>query len=434
MDYANKIRMISNSFYNMGLERANIRDLTGAAEYLKKSLHLNKYQTDARNLLGLIYYEMGEISEALVQWVISTNLQPDNNRADYYLDEIQRKPGTLEVVSQNIKKYNQALLHAQSGSDDLAVLQLTRVVESNPNFVKAHLLLATLYICHEDFTKAGKSLYTVLKIDKNNPKAQWYMSIVKTKTGKAEIEKRKLKNAFSHRQMQDDDVIIPPSYKENTGWQSILNIGAGLLLGAMVIFFLVMPANTSAIRNENNQSMKQFYEQLNQKNSEIDKLTSQAEEYQRQKEVAENQLNDVVNNSDSIYSQYNTLIGILQAYRADNFNEAVNLYVTLDQSVITDENILAVVASVKADMETRGVQVMQETGDTMWSAGRKSEALDYYQKCLSINPSNPQVIFNMAMIYKSQENVEKANELFGQIIADFPDSELAAKASEQRGF
>ena len=68
------------------------------------------------------------------------------------------------------------------------------------------------------------------------------MSIVKTNTGRAEIEKRKLKNAFSHRQMQDDDIIIPPSYKENTGWQSILNILVGLVLGAMVIFFLVMPA------------------------------------------------------------------------------------------------------------------------------------------------------------------------------------------------
>ena len=48
-----------------------------------------------------------------------------------------------------------------------------------------------------------------------------------------------MKNAFSHRQMQDDDVILPPTYKENTGWQSIINIGIGLILGAVMIFFLV---------------------------------------------------------------------------------------------------------------------------------------------------------------------------------------------------
>ena len=102
--------------------------------------------------------------------------------------------------------------------------------------------MALLHISHEDYTKAGKSLYKVLKIDKNNPKANWYMEIVKEHTGKADIERRKLKTHFSHRQMQDDDVIMPPTYKENTGLQSVLNIGAGLLLGAAVIFFLVMPA------------------------------------------------------------------------------------------------------------------------------------------------------------------------------------------------
>lgn len=55
MDRTRKIRLISNSFYNAGLERAKRRDLTGAVEYLKKCLNLNKYHIDARNLLGLIY-------------------------------------------------------------------------------------------------------------------------------------------------------------------------------------------------------------------------------------------------------------------------------------------------------------------------------------------------------------------------------------------
>ena len=57
----------------------------------------------------------------MVQWVISVNLQPEENRADHYLDEVQRKPGQLEIASQTIKKFNQALVYAQNGSDDLAV-------------------------------------------------------------------------------------------------------------------------------------------------------------------------------------------------------------------------------------------------------------------------------------------------------------------------
>ena len=142
MDYVKRNHQIANSYYNLGLEKAQIRDLSGAAECLKKSLHFNKYQTDARNLLGLIYYEMGEVADAIVQWVISLNLQPEDNRCDYYLDEIQRKPGRLEMASQTVKKYNQALWYAQTEAYDLAILQRAAAVEENDPYVKAQLLLA----------------------------------------------------------------------------------------------------------------------------------------------------------------------------------------------------------------------------------------------------------------------------------------------------
>ncbi len=88
MNYERRCRRIGNSYYNRGLSKAQIRDLSGAAADLKKSLQFDKYQTQARNLLGLIYYEMGETAQALVQWVISYNLQPEKNPAS------RRKPGS----------------------------------------------------------------------------------------------------------------------------------------------------------------------------------------------------------------------------------------------------------------------------------------------------------------------------------------------------
>ena len=38
MDSYNKILRLSNTLYNDGLEKANLRDLSGAAESLRKSL------------------------------------------------------------------------------------------------------------------------------------------------------------------------------------------------------------------------------------------------------------------------------------------------------------------------------------------------------------------------------------------------------------
>ena len=51
--------IISNVYYNLGLSRAKVRDLSGAVESLKTSIFINKRNIDARNLLGLVYCEMG---------------------------------------------------------------------------------------------------------------------------------------------------------------------------------------------------------------------------------------------------------------------------------------------------------------------------------------------------------------------------------------
>ena len=280
MDIQKRNAQIANSYYNLGLEKAKMRDLSGAAQSLKDSLHFNKYQTDARNLLGLIYYESGEVSDALVQWVISLNLQPEKNLADHYLDEIQRKPGQLEIESQNIKTFNQALWHAQNGSDDLAIMQLARVVQAKPHFVKAHLLLALLYMGREDYTKAGRSLYKILQIDKSNPKALYYMSIVKQNTGRAEAEKKRMAKAFSHRQMQDDDVIMPPTYKENTGLSTVLHIIIGLVLGVAGILFPHSAGQREGTlnRQKHNQEMIPYLQKLNNASQQYETLKNQYDE------------------------------------------------------------------------------------------------------------------------------------------------------------
>ena len=270
MDNAKRNRQVANGFYNLGLEKAKRRDLTGAVEYLKKSLRFDKYQMDARNLLGLVFYELGETADALMQWVISMNLHPEDNPADSFLEKIQRKPGQLEKENQTLQAYNQALVYIKSKNEDLAVLQLNRAVEANPHFVKAQMLLALICMSQGDYVKAGKSLLQVLQIDKSNAAAQQYMTIVKQNTGREEAEQKKQKNAYSHRQMEEDDIIIPPAYKESSGWSSILNIIAGLVIGMAAMFFLVMPAITKSLNASHNQELISYSQKINELNQELD--------------------------------------------------------------------------------------------------------------------------------------------------------------------
>ena len=123
MDYSTKLVYQSNYWYNDGLKRANIRDLSGAILSLRRSLQYNNANVAARNLLGLVYYGRGEVVEALVEWILSKNFQSKDNIANYFIKKVQEVPGELEQVNQAGKKYNQSIKYARQGGDDIAIMQ-----------------------------------------------------------------------------------------------------------------------------------------------------------------------------------------------------------------------------------------------------------------------------------------------------------------------
>lgn len=432
-----KNRRIANAYYNQGLALARQRDLTGAAAALKKSLRFDKFQTDARNLLGLIYLEIGEAGSALCQWVISLNLQEQDNLAEEYLQRVQGSGGYLETADQAAKKYNQALVYAQNENEDLAVLLLMRMLDDFPNYVKAQELLALLYIRHEDYIKAGRCLYQVLKVDCYNPTAQRYMAVAKHNTGKAEVEKRKLKNAFSHRQMQDDDIIIPPSYKENTGWQSVMNILVGLILGVAVVYFLIMPAKQEAMNALHNKEQLANLEQINQKSLEIDSLMQQLEDAKKAQEAAEGSLEAMEADSGGVISQYQNMVKLLEAYRAEDAKTAAVLYTSMDMSVLTDGVLNQTVAWIQQDMSENGWKTLLSMGDeamSQESGAGASQAIDYYNRSLQIHPGNAEVIYKLGLAYEAAGDKDKANEYFGEIIMNYPDSEFMEDSKVSRGY
>ena len=167
-----RIMYVSNMFYNEGLERAGVRDLSGAINSLRQSLKFNKSNIEARNLLGLVYFEMGEVVAALSEWVISKNMRPEKNIADDYINMVQSNAARLDSINQTIKKYNQALVYCMQDSKDLAVIQLKKVLSLNPKFIRAHQLLALLYIDSEQWERAQRELRKCMDIDTDSALCQ----------------------------------------------------------------------------------------------------------------------------------------------------------------------------------------------------------------------------------------------------------------------
>ena len=433
MKYDLTLERISNCYYNLALERAKLRDLSGAAELLKKSLQFDKYQKDARNLLGLIFFECGETADALVQWIISMNLLPENNRADYYLGEIQRKPAIVRICSENVKRYNQALSYAQNNNEDLAIMQLNQVIQDSPNYIKAHILLALLYMKREDWIKAGRSLYKVLKIDRNNPKALVLMDEVKQRTGRKEVEQSRLKNAFSHRKMTDDDVLIPQEVKELSPWMVIVNILVGFVLALLAFNLLVLPAKEKAINASNNQELISYTEKLDSANREYSDLKNQYDSLQEQYESAAFQVEQFQNANESFMGQYQALTQISVAYDKGDSVLAAQLFTGLDESQIVDENLSAQYQNIKHIMESSVYQELADKATDEWNGGNQETAAELYMLSVTIH-EEPENLYLLARLYQSMRRTDEANALFDKIVGSYPNSPYAERAREVRGY
>lgn len=433
MKYDVTLERIANCYYNLGLERAKLRDLSGAAELLKKALHYDKYQREARNLLGLIFFEMGEVADALVQWVISMNLLPEENPADYYLDEIQRKPAILRICSDNVKRFNQALDYAQHNNKDLAVFQLNQVISDSPNYVKAHILLALLYMDRGDWIKAGKSLYLVLKIDRNNPKALVLMDLVKKNTGRAEIEQSKLKNVFSHRKMTDDDVMMPQEIRQLSPWSVSLLLLLGTGIGLFVFYLLMLPAGIRSANAKNNQELIAYTEKLDAANQKLSNVEEEKSKLQKSYDDAKANLDRYENQNASFMAQYQSLVNINNALSTGDILAAAEAYTKLDQSSITDSSLQNMLNTVKSQMEGNVYLRLQEMGTAAWNAGKTDEALQYFTWSVKIR-REAENLFLLARLQQSMGNTTEANQNFDSVVGEFPSSPYAVRARSARGY
>ena len=272
-----KVIHVSNMFYNEGLEKAGVRDLTGAVVSLRQSLKFNKNNIRARNLLGLVYFEMGETVSALREWVLSKNMRPKKNIAGEYIDRVQSNSGRLESLTQTVRKYNRALVLCQQDSRDLAVIQLKKVISMNPGFVKAHQLLALLYMERQDWERAERELRKCREIDRNNLQTLSYLKEVEQmlmpEEGIRQSVKRKKEDAV--RYQTDNELIIQPlNVKEPKGGgvSSLLNIGIGLVIGLASMYFLVVPAAQSKVRNEEQQVITRISSESDAKTARIQEL------------------------------------------------------------------------------------------------------------------------------------------------------------------
>lgn len=278
-----KVDYLSKLYYNQGLEKASIRDLSGAISCLKQSLAYDKRNIRARNLLGLVYFETGEVVAALSEWVISKNIQKNRNLASEYIAKLQANQNKLDTINESIKKYNNALAMCREGHEDMAAIRLKKILSQNPKLIKGYHLLALIQMKNQEWNKARRTLKKAARIDKTNTTTLRFLREVDEQTGVTTKIEKKRKGLFGNEKAENDNisgeiVVRPSSYKERSRVSLFFTMVLGFAAGAAAFWLLVLPAVKQDIYREANQQIIQYSDSLSSQSVELTKAQGEAAE------------------------------------------------------------------------------------------------------------------------------------------------------------
>ena len=418
-----KIVKKSNELYNRGLGYARDRNLSRAIQCLEISLKMFKGNIASRNLLGLIYYEMGEYTLALAQWVISKSMQSDNNLADYFLGKVQDNKPDLDLMSATTRKYNKALGYVEQGNYDLAEIQLKKLLNENPNLVKGHQLLALLQIRKQKFAEARVALRKAEKIDRGNPTTISYMTFVNDEIKEEEKDlsptelkdKRKAEKAVSDERapLSGDDVIIPKSsYREyNPTTMAVIQIIIGVLIGAAIIFFIVTPAKTKALRNEAAKAQADYQAQIDELNVRISELSDDS---------------SVVGERDN----YKNLVNAYAAYTEEDYEASAEFLRKITKPEAVGTGFAAMYDSFANDVFRGAAEKLSDEGFALYSNNEFAEAIKVFEKCIEYEEKNEYALFYLGMCYYYTNDAANAQKFLQSYLDNYPGGSHTDEASE----
>lgn len=425
MDSYNKIIRLSNTLYNAGLEKAKVRDLSGAAACLRKSLRFYKANTQARNLLGLVYFELGETVDALSEWVISRSLQPEDNIAEQYLEEIQSNRAQLNSVNQTIKKYNQALMYCQQGSRDLAIIQLKKVLSLNPRLTKGHQLLALLYMEDGKYEQSKKELRLAGRIDTNSTITLRYLKEVNQKLhGEPTPSKnsRKEKEDLVSYQSGNETIIQPANFKDNSGIMTILNIIIGLVIGVAITCFLVIPSLRQNVTSQSKKSEIEANNTISTKNQEIKKLESKVEELNG----TISNMQSEADNAQSVKDNYDQFIAAYDAFAAEDMEKAGTAMAAVKPELL-GESSKTIYDALNGQINQQYIKTAYDQGMASYNGRKYEEAAVEFEKVVQIEEDyeDGNALYYLAQSYRKLENIENATKYYQRVVELHPGTERA---------
>ncbi len=445
-------------YYNCGLEKAKNRELSNAAALLEIALSFDKEHIDARNLLGLIYHEMGQIARAMHQWVISINIDIEDNIAVGYLQQYQEDERAMQKVDRGVNLYNQTLYSARLGKEGMALLKIEECCFVAPNFIDAHLLRALLYMNKKDWDQAKKALKDVLKIDRHNPIAVRYLKEIPEydldkgykealnvflpetkKEEKAENREKEesVKTAEQTKKIAEiKKEVIKEEKKEKTGkgnnyFKIIAGLVAGIAMGVIIMWAMLVPINQS------------FEEQISYVKNQISKNSSQGSSSQTDETNKDGTTEDSTADTEETaevvdYTGEGDKKGIMDYmviamghYKDGNAVKAAKALIKVDEDMLKSDSSKEKYDEIKKSTFGEASTQLYNSGKEAYDEQNYEDAVSDLKTAYKIDSSNVEAYYYLGLSYQALGKTEKAKEVYEEINNKFKGSDREHDAKDR---
>ena len=359
---------------------------------------------------------------------------------------IQSNPNKLETYNQTIRKYNSALNSAKHGDEDMAIIQLKKVVNLNPKFIRAHQLLALLYMMtgkKDNRVKALKLLRNISKIDVTNTTTLRYMKELSDVHIRGESPKVQPKVVKKEPERRTLPLVDPDAYKTITPYKEerpsimpFINIVVGIVIGLALMYFLIIPHMKSNEVQNANDNFKQYSEQQAADASDSSSLKSKNESLQKEIDGLKSELKQLqgdINTDDgkTILDIYEALFSSASSYLADDTENAAKKLLDIDESTLKNDYAKKVYNRIKDNTFVTMSEKLYQQGYSYYSSGDYGNAIKTLKESVKYDETNVKAIYFLGRGYQKQQKYDKAKQYFDTIVNDYPDSDRVALAKSK---
>ena len=299
-----------------------------------------------------------------------------------------------------------------------------------------YLLLALLYMDHEEYDKAYPVLKRVTQIDHGNTQAQRYLrEITRIKKQKGSKTKSRAKDDIV-RYERDNEIIIQPAQvvEPNTSKGALAGFVIGFLLGAAILFFLVLPGRIEGVRSEAEERIRIANEDKEAQAATITALESQISVLTQERDAVIAQYGNLYGDA-SNEEAVNALLGALQAYLS-NASDLEGIKTHMDICVQNEafyesnnNSILNLYTHLKALTSPGLAEHHYQAGYAAYQAKDYEGAVTELELAVMYYDQNADSLFYLASTYQALEKKDKAKEVFNIVVERFPGTSRANQAN-----